>query len=104
MTTRTTRRLKTSHPYIVADPKICGGAPIIQGTRIRVTDIAIEHEQMGYSADEIIEAHPDLTLAQVYDALSYYCDHREELDQGIRQRRQEVESYQEYFESIGRAR
>jgi uncharacterized protein (DUF433 family) len=31
-----------------------------------------------------VAAHPQLALAQVYDALSYYYEHREELDEEIR--------------------
>jgi len=32
---------------------VCGGKPRIAGHRIRVEDIAIWHERMGLSADEI---------------------------------------------------
>lgn len=37
---------------------------------------------MGNSADEIC-ADYDLTLADVYAALAYYFDHRDEIDQSI---------------------
>ena len=60
---------------------ICGGSPIIDGTRIRVIDIAIEYEMLGHSPDEIISAHPHLNLPQVHDALSFYYENRDELDQ-----------------------
>jgi hypothetical protein len=32
---------------------------------------------MGWSADEIIQAHPHLALQQIHDALSYYENARE---------------------------
>lgn len=54
------------------------------GTRIRVVDIAVEYEYMNCSPDDIITAHPHLRLEQVHDALSYYYEHREEMDQKIR--------------------
>ena len=50
----------------------------------RVHDIAIWHERLGRSADEIATEY-DLTLADVYAALAYYFDHREEIDQQIEQ-------------------
>jgi len=70
----------SQHPHVTRIGEVCGGSPIIKGTRIRVVDIAIEYERLGYSPDEIIDAHPHLTLPQVHDALSYYYENREELD------------------------
>ena len=46
-------------------------------------DVVIWHERMGLSADEIATEY-DLALADVYAALAYYFDHREEIDQAIR--------------------
>jgi uncharacterized protein (DUF433 family) len=70
--------------YIVQDKGICGGQPRIAGTRIKVQYIALEYERLGWSADQICDAHPGLTLAQVHAAMSYYYDHREEIDESIR--------------------
>jgi uncharacterized protein (DUF433 family) len=63
-------------------PGICGGKPRIVGHRITVQNIAIWHEQMGRSADEIATEY-DLTLGDVHAALAYYFDHREEIDRSI---------------------
>ena len=52
-----------------------GPRPVIVGTDIKVAQIASEHEHLGMSADEIVEAHPHLTLADVHAALAYYYDH-----------------------------
>jgi uncharacterized protein (DUF433 family) len=68
----------TSH--IEVTPDTCGGKPRIAGTRIRVQDIVIWHERMGLSADEIVSRHPQLSLADVYGALTYYHDHREQIE------------------------
>ena len=72
---------KITHPYITRDESICGGSAIIEGTRIRVLDIAIEYDRLGYSPDHIIDLHPHLSLEQVHDALSYYYENRHDLDQ-----------------------
>lgn len=75
------REKTTNHPFIVRNKDICSGSPIVEGTRTRVIDIAIEYEMLGCSPDEIISAHPHLNLSQVHDALSYYYENRDELDQ-----------------------
>ena len=79
------RREKTNHPFIVRDKHIADGSPIIAGTRTRVIDIAIEYEMLGRSPDEIISSRPYLSLPQVHDALSFYYENREELDQKAEQ-------------------
>lgn len=65
--------------HIAITPGTCGGKPRIAGTRIRVQDIVVWTEQ-GMSPDEIVTAYPHLTLADVHAGLSYYHDHREEID------------------------
>jgi uncharacterized protein (DUF433 family) len=55
----------------------------IVGRRIRVLDVAVWHEKVGLSPDEIVEQHPDITLADVYAALAYYWDHRQEIEAAI---------------------
>lgn len=72
-------RAEDGHPRIEHRPDISGGEPIIRGTRITVRHI-VERTQGGQSPDEIVVALPHLSLAQVFDALSYYFDHREEVD------------------------
>ena len=74
----------SSIKHIEITPGVCGGKPRIAGHRIRVQDIAIWHEMMGMSADEIIYHHPSITLADVYAALSYYYDNLVEIRQNIR--------------------
>ena len=79
------RTESTNHPFVVKNRDICGGSPIIEGTRTRVIDIAIEYEILGHSPDEIISSHPHLNLPQVHDALSFYYENRDELDQKVEQ-------------------
>lgn len=69
--------------HIEITPNICGGKPRIKGHTIKVQDIVIWHERMGLSPDEIIYYYPIITLSDVYAALTYYQDHREEIRQQI---------------------
>lgn len=68
--------------HIEITPGISGGKPRIAGHRITVHDIAIWHERMGMSADEIAVEY-NLTLGDVHSALAYYFDHRDEVDRQI---------------------
>ncbi len=71
-----------AYRYITRAPDILGGQPIIRGTRVPVRAIAGYHK-LGMSMDEILAALPHLTPAQVYEALSYYYDHVDEIEQEI---------------------
>jgi uncharacterized protein (DUF433 family) len=55
--------------HIEITPGVAGGKLRIAGRRITVQNIAIWHERMGTSADEIATEY-DLTLAGVYAALA----------------------------------
>ena len=68
--------------HIEVTPGIMGGKPRIAGHRITVRDIAIWHERLAKSADEIATEY-ELTLSDVYAALAYYFDHRTEIDRSI---------------------
>ncbi len=69
--------------YIAIKPGFCGGKPHILGHRIKVQHVAIWHERMGMTPEEIVATYPTLTLPAVYAALSYYHDHRAEIDADI---------------------
>jgi uncharacterized protein (DUF433 family) len=68
---------------IVSTPGTCGGRPRIDGHRITVEDVAIWHERMGMSPDEIASAYPSITLSDVHAALAYYYENRERIDADI---------------------
>jgi len=70
--------------HIIVRPGHCGGKPHIAGHRIKVQHVAVWHERLGQSPDEIVAEHPGLTLADVHAALTYYYDYREEIDADIR--------------------
>ena len=69
-------------PHIAISQDVAGGKPRIAGHRITVQHIVIWHERMGLSADEIASNH-GVSLADVYAALTYYYDHRQEIDEAV---------------------
>jgi uncharacterized protein (DUF433 family) len=70
---------------VVSTPGTCGGRPCIDGHRITVEDVAIWHQRMGMSPDEIVSAHPSISLSDVHAALAYYYEHRERIDAEIQE-------------------
>lgn len=78
------RALDVRHPYISRRKSICGGEPVIRGTRFPVRSIVEYSLRQGMTPEEIVREWSRLTLAQVYDALSYYHDHKGEVDGLIR--------------------
>lgn len=72
---------KTEYAHIVCTPGIVGGEPRIACTRIRVRDIVSARDIQAATPEEIAATiYPQLSLAQVYAALAYYEDHRDEID------------------------
>jgi len=71
----------TDIKYIVTDPEIYGGRPIIAGRRIAVIDVAVWTQQ-GMTPEQIA-AEFSLSLAQIHAALAYYYDHQQELDKQL---------------------
>jgi len=69
--------------HIEIIPGVCAGKPHIAGHRITVQNIVVWHERMGMEPDEIATEY-GLTLGEVYAALAYYHDHRDEIDAAIR--------------------
>lgn len=76
----------TAHAYIVTDDQILSGEPIIRGTRTPVRAI-VELWRLGVAPEEVPRRLPHLTLAQVFDALSYYSDHQGEINRHIERNR-----------------
>ncbi len=71
-------RITTHRPHVVRVQGVCGGRPIIDGTRIPVKTV-VGWVRVGMSQQEITDQFA-LSAAQVADALAYYEDHPEEID------------------------
>lgn len=79
----------TNHYHIAMQKGICGGNPIIKGTRTPVTNIA-GYYRLGLTPEEIKKELPHLNMAQVFDALAFYFDYQEELDEEMEQELEEI--------------
>ena len=73
-----------ANAHVETEAGKCGGKPVIAGTRIRVWDVYVHHERFCKSPDEIVRAYPHITLADVHAALAYYWDHKDQIDQQMR--------------------
>ncbi|MEO6162527.1 MAG: DUF433 domain-containing protein [Candidatus Binatia bacterium] len=81
---------KIAHPYIVSHKDYCGGSPIIKGTKFPVRSVVNYVLRQGLSPEEDRWRFTHLTLAQVYDALSYYYDHKEDIDRELRDNSEQI--------------
>jgi uncharacterized protein (DUF433 family) len=73
---------RTAHPYIVRDSAIYGGEPIVESTRTGVRHIILLF-QSGQDPEDIANSQR-ISLAQVYDAISYFYDNEAEIMHYIR--------------------
>jgi uncharacterized protein (DUF433 family) len=87
--------VRREHIQIVQGAR--GPKPRIVGSRIRVQDITISHEQLRMFAAEIVRELPSITLADVYAALAYYWDHREEIEGVMAAERAYVEAFRRQY-------
>src|SRR5438094_718032 len=74
-------------PGIVSDPGICGGDPIIAGTRIAVHDIVALAERYAWDMDLVhTEEFPHLSPEPFAAAVDWYRSHRAEIEEILRRR------------------
>jgi uncharacterized protein (DUF433 family) len=69
--------VKTDHPHIVRLAGVCGGEPIIDRLRVTVRHVVTLHRR-DETIHDITEAL-SITEAEVFHALSYFFDHRDEI-------------------------
>lgn len=61
------------------------GIAWVGGTKVKVTEIVLDKIAYGWSPEEIHFQHPDLSLAQIHGALTFYYENQSHLDEQIRQ-------------------
>ena len=76
-----------------------GPRPRIAGHRIRVQDVVVWHEKLGLSPDKIVHQHPTLALADVYAALAYYWDHRDQIERAIADEQAFVQEFRKGYDT-----
>ncbi len=62
------------HERVAIDPNVMRGKPVIRGTRIPV-ELVLRKLGEGMAADEIIAAHPRLTLDDIRAAQAFAPDY-----------------------------
>ncbi len=67
------------------------GRAWIAGTGVKVKEIVLDKLAWGWDADEIHRNHPNLSLAQVHAAFSWYYDNKKALDAQIAKDEADVE-------------
>ena len=63
--------------YIIRDPKICGGEPIIKGTRVTLRTVLASLAE-GATTEEILSDFPTLTEKDVRAAIAFAAASAEE--------------------------
>ncbi|MBN1121828.1 MAG: DUF433 domain-containing protein [Anaerolineae bacterium] len=86
---------------IVSDTTIRDGQPILAGTQVRVSDLVASHLFRGHSP-EALAVNYKLSLGQVYAALAYYYQHKDEIDRLLHQEAQRADTYLNKLEQDGR--
>src|SRR5262245_27153334 len=81
-------RFPSGTAHIVLDEH---GRGWIDDTNVKVIEVVLDKVGWGLSPEEIHEAHPHLSLAQIHAALSYYYDHQAEYDAEIERQTREYE-------------
>lgn len=94
---------KMKHPYISKEKGVQGGRPIVAGTRIQVSTIIVWYKA-GKEIYEILSMYPQLSPSQMHDALSYYYDHKEEMEREIVLMQDEVRWQKKYPPAKGEAK
>jgi uncharacterized protein (DUF433 family) len=85
--------------HVIRKPEIFGGSPHIAGHRVRVLDIVVWHEKRGFTPDQIVDQFPGITLADVYAALTYYFDNRQEIDAEFKQEARRISDIKPQYPS-----
>jgi uncharacterized protein (DUF433 family) len=83
-------RDQSERAMITRNPRRCAGDPTVAGTRIAVHDVVSYARHYGGDLERVQkEALPDLSLAELQAAIDYYAEHTAEIEDLLRQRREE---------------
>ncbi|MCB9077996.1 MAG: DUF433 domain-containing protein [Anaerolineaceae bacterium] len=76
---------------VAVNPNVRKSRPFILGTSVTVADVAMAKNYHNLDADGIADWY-GLTLPQVYGALAYYYEHKEDIDRTIRDQIKKAEA------------
>ncbi len=60
------------------------GVAWIAGTKVKVAEVVLDKIAYGSSPEEVHFQHPNLSLAQIYGAMTYYYENQDKVDEQIR--------------------
>ncbi|NBD14581.1 MAG: DUF433 domain-containing protein, partial [Cyanobacteria bacterium] len=71
----------TEYKYILLDEH---DRPYIKGTSMKVLELVTSIQAYGWSPEELHFQYPHLSMSQIYSALAYYWEHKEEIDADVK--------------------
>jgi len=83
--------VELTYPHSVKQPG--KPAPLEEHPRTRVPMLVADYLRRGCSAEEIARQYPYLTLAEVHAAMTYFFDHRQEIEDELLAEYREVEEW-----------
>ncbi len=96
-----TTTMAISKEHIAKTPGVCGGKACIAGTRIRVMDIVAHAVQANRSPEELTTFFTTpISIADVYAALAYYFDHKDEIDGNFQEAREVADRMRAQFPTL----
>ncbi len=76
--------LGDAFPGIESNPNVCGGELCIVRTRIPVWTL-VQAKKLGTSDADLLDCYPKLRAEDLTNAWAYYRNHRDEIEQQIRE-------------------
>jgi len=67
------------------------GIAWIGGTKVKIIEVVLDKVAYGSSPEEIHFQHPNLSLAQIHGALTYYYENQDKVDEQIKRGLKESE-------------
>jgi uncharacterized protein (DUF433 family) len=81
---------------ITKTPGVCGGQAVIEGTRIRVKNVAVLLKA-GQTPQQVLVQYPALNMAQVHYAIGYYYEHQDEIEADIAADERDIDEMDEQW-------
>jgi len=75
--------LITDYKFILTDEN---EIPFIEGTSMKVVELVTSIQAYGWSPEELHFQYPHLSMSQIYSALAYYWEHKQEIDADVQRR------------------
>ena len=73
----------TDYKFILIDEN---NVPFIKGTSMKIVELVTSIQAYGWSPEELHFQYPHLSMSQIYSALAYYWEHKQEIDEDVKRR------------------